>query len=42
MNVSPARAAAATLIPLGAVLLTVLALLGPGEAAGFLINPPGT
>jgi hypothetical protein len=42
MNVSPARAAAATLIPLGAVLLTVLALLGPGEAAGFLINPPGS
>jgi len=42
MNVSPARAAAATLIPLGAVLLTVLALLGPGEAASFLINPPGS
>ena len=42
LNVTPARAAAATLIPLGAVLLTVLALLGPGEAAGFLINPPGS
>ena len=42
MNVSPARAAAATLIPLGAVLLTVLALLGPGEAASFLVNPPGS
>jgi hypothetical protein len=42
MNVTWARAAAATLIPLGAVLLTVLALLGPGEAAGFLINPPGS
>ena len=35
------RAAAATLIPLGAVILTILALLGPGEAASFLINPPG-
>jgi hypothetical protein len=42
MNVSSARAAAATLIPLGAVILTVLALLGPDEAAGFLINPPGS
>jgi hypothetical protein len=42
MNVSSARAAAATLIPLGAVLLTVLALLGPDKAAGFLINPPGS
>jgi hypothetical protein len=40
-NVSTARAAAATLIPLGAVILTILALLGPGEAANFLINPPG-
>ena len=42
MNVTPARAAAATLLPLGAVILTVLLLLGPGEAAGFLINPPGS
>lgn len=42
MNVTWARAAAATLIPLGAVLLTVLALLGPGEASGFLVNPPGS
>ncbi|HWI45085.1 MAG TPA: YIP1 family protein [Rubrobacter sp.] len=42
MNVSSARAAAATLIPLGAVILTVLALLGPDEAVGFLINPPGS
>jgi len=42
LNVTWARAAAATLIPLGAVLLTVLALLGPGEAAGFLVNPPGS
>jgi hypothetical protein len=41
-NVSTARAAAATLIPLGAVVLTILLLLGPGEAAGFLINPPGS
>ena len=41
MNVTPARAAAATLIPLGAVVLTVLLLLGPGEAASFLLNPPG-
>jgi hypothetical protein len=42
LNVTWVRAAAATLIPLGAVLLTVLALLGPGEAGGFLINPPGS
>jgi hypothetical protein len=41
-NVSTARAAAATLIPLGAVVLTILLLLGPGEAASFLINPPGS
>ena len=42
MNVTWARAASATLIPLGAVLLIVLALLGPGEAANFLVNPPGS
>ena len=42
MNVTPARAAAATLIPLGAVILTILLLLGPNEAVGFLINPPGS
>ncbi len=42
MNVTPARAAAATLIPLGAVVLTILLLLGPGEAASFLLNPPGS
>lgn len=42
MNVTPARAAAATLIPLAAVILIVLALLGPDDAAGFLINPPGS
>jgi hypothetical protein len=41
-NVSTARAAAATLIPLGAVVLTILLLLGPGEAASFLTNPPGS
>jgi hypothetical protein len=42
MNVGWARAAAATLIPLGAILLIVLALLGPGEAANILVNPPGS
>jgi hypothetical protein len=42
MNVTWARAAAATLIPLGAVILTVLVLLGSGEAVGFLVNPPGS
>jgi hypothetical protein len=41
MNLTWNRAAAATLIPLGAVILTVLILLGPGEAIGFLTNPPG-
>lgn len=40
LNVSSTRAAAATLIPLLAVLLTLLALLGPGEAASFFTNPP--
>lgn len=40
MNVTPARAAIATLVPLGAVVLIILLLLGP-SAAGFLINPPG-
>jgi hypothetical protein len=42
MNVTWARAAAATLIPLGAVILTVLVLLGSDEAVGFLVNPPGS
>jgi hypothetical protein len=42
LNLSWQRAAAATLIPLGAVLLTVLLLTGPGEAAGALVNPPGS
>jgi len=42
LNLSWGRAAAATLIPLGAVLLTVLLLTGPGEAVGSLVNPPGS
>jgi hypothetical protein len=42
LSVGWPRAAAATLIPLGAVLLTVLVLLGPGEAPDLLINPPGS
>ena len=40
LGVSSTRAAAATLIPLLAVLLTLLALLGPGEAASVFTNPP--
>lgn len=40
MNTDWTRAAAAALIPLGAVLLILLLLTGPGEAAGFLLNPP--
>jgi hypothetical protein len=42
MNVTPARAAIATLIPLGAVVAIVLLLLGPDGTAGVLINPPGS
>jgi hypothetical protein len=42
LNLSWQRAAAATLIPLVAVLLTVLLLTGPGEAVGSLMNPPGS
>jgi len=42
MNVTWARATAATLIPLGAVILTVLVLLGSDEAASFFVNPPGS
>jgi hypothetical protein len=42
MNVTWARAAAATLIPLGAVILTVLVLLGSDEAVSFIVNPPGS
>ena len=41
-KVSWQRAAAATLIPLGAVLLILLLLTGPGEAFAFLTNPPGS
>jgi hypothetical protein len=41
-NIDWRRAAAATLIPLGAVLLILLLLTGPGEAYGFLVNPPGS
>ncbi len=37
-----ARAAAAALIPLGAVLAIVLLLTGPGEIVGSLTNPPGS
>ena len=36
------RAAAGALIPLSAVLLILLLLTGPSEAAGFLRNPPGS
>ncbi len=42
LNTGWTRAAAAALIPLGAVLLIVLLLTGPGEAFGFLANPPGS
>ncbi len=42
LNISWTRAAAATLTPLGAVLLIVLLLTGPGEAYKFLANPPGS
>ena len=40
LNTDWTRAAAGALIPLGAVLLILLLLTGPGEAAGFLLNPP--
>jgi hypothetical protein len=42
LNIEWRRAATATLIPLGAMLLIVLLLTGPGEAYGFLTNPPGS
>ena len=42
LNISWARAAAAALIPLGAVLLIVVLLTGPSEAYWFLVNPPGS
>jgi hypothetical protein len=41
LNTTWQRAAAAALIPLGAVLLILLLLTGFDEAYGFLINPPG-
>ena len=42
LNTGWSRAAIATLIPLGAVLLILLLLTGPAEAVSFLINPPGS
>jgi hypothetical protein len=42
LNTSWRQAAAAALIPLGAVLLVLLLLTGPSEAYGFLVNPPGS
>lgn len=41
LSTSWRRAATATLIPLGAVLLILFLLTGPTEAYGLLINPPG-
>jgi hypothetical protein len=41
-KVSWQRAAAAALIPLGAVLLILLLLTGPGDAFAFFTNPPGS
>jgi hypothetical protein len=41
LSLSWRRAAAATLIPLGAVLLILFLLTGPTEAYGLLVNPPG-
>ena len=42
LNLDWRRAAAAALIPLGAVLLILLLLTGPSEAYGLLTNPPGS
>lgn len=42
LNTTWQKAAAAALIPLGAVLLILLLLTDPSEAYGFLINPPGS
>ena len=42
LNIGWTRAAAAALIPLGAMLLILLLLTGPGEAVSFLTNPPGS
>ncbi len=41
LSISWRRAAVAALAPLGAVLLIVLLLVGPTEAYGLLVNPPG-
>lgn len=41
LRVGWSRAAAGTLIPLGAVLLILLLLTGPSEAYDLLINPAG-
>ena len=42
LNVGWGRAATGALIPLVAALLILLLLTGPGEAYGFLTNPPGS
>ncbi len=42
LDTSWRRAAAAALIPLGAVLLILLLLTGPSEAYELLTNPPGS
>lgn len=42
LNTTWQRAAAAALIPLGAVFLILLLLTGPSEAYGLLVNPPGS
>ena len=42
LNVGWGRAAAGALIPLVAALLILILLTGPGEAYGFLTNPPGS
>jgi hypothetical protein len=39
--ISPMRAAAATLVPLGAVLIIFLLLLGLDGSYQLLTNPPG-
>jgi len=42
LDVGWGRAAAGALIPLAAVLLILLLLTGPSQAAGSLLNPPGS
>lgn len=42
LHVGWGKAAAGALIPLAAILLILLLLTGPSEAAGFLLNPPGS